>query len=333
MTKNITNLVADIGGTNIRIAQADSQKEKYFCEIETYHCAEFSNLVDVLSLYINQKQLNHCSINACLAIACPVDDDIISMTNLPWRFSQKKLKSQLSLNSLKFINDYTAIAMAIPLLNDDQKVKIGGGKTVDDKPISVCGPGTGLGVANLVPISISGTSHWHCVSGEGGHVDFAPVGAQEISILHFLNTLKKRVSYEQLLSGYGLEQIYQALVSITINKEGSEKKLKPSAQEISFHGADKSCDLCHQALLVFCQVLGSFAGNLALTLNSQGGVYIAGGITPRFIDFLQSSNFRERFEAKGRLSHITKQTPTYVVTEAQPGLLGATAVLLQQEIS
>jgi glucokinase len=333
MTKNIINLVADIGGTNIRIAQADSQNEKYFFEIKTYHCAEFANLVDVLSLYINQKQLNNCSINACLAIACPVDDDIISMTNLPWKFSQKKLKSQLNLSSLKFINDYTAIAMAIPLLNDDQKVKIGGGKTVANKPISVCGPGTGLGVANLVPISISGASHWHCVSGEGGHVDFAPVGEQEISILHFLNTIKKRVSYEQLLSGYGLEQIYQALASTTLNKEESKKTFNPSAQEISKQGADNSCHLCHQALLVFCQILGSFAGNIALIMNSQGGVYIAGGITPRFINFLISSDFRKRFENKGRLSNITKQTPTYVITEAQPGLLGASAYLLQQQLS
>lgn len=216
MTKNIINLVADIGGTNIRIAQADSQNEKYFCEVKTYHCAEFTNLVDVLSLYINQKQLNHCSINVSLAIACPVDDD---MTNLPWKFSQKELKSQLNLNSLQFINDYTALAMAIPLLSDDQKVKIGGGEAVINKPISVCGPGTGLGVANLMPVSISGVNLWHCVSGEGGHVDFAPVGEQEISILHFLNTIKKRVSYEQLLSGYGLEQIYQALASTTLNKE------------------------------------------------------------------------------------------------------------------
>lgn len=262
-------------------------------------------------------------------IACPVDDDMIIMTNLPWKFSQKELKSQLNLNSLQFINDYTAIAMAIPLLNDDQKVKIGGGETVANKPISVCGPGTGLGVANLVPISISGTNHWHCVSGEGGHVDFAPVGAQEISILHFLNTIKKRVSYEQLLSGYGLEQIYQAIASTRLNKEQNGQSLTPSAQEISKQGMESSCDLCHQTLLVFCQILGSFAGNLALIMNSQGGVYIAGGIAPRFIDFLQTSNFRERFETKGRLSHITKQTPTYVITEAQPGLLGATAVLLQ----
>jgi glucokinase len=319
------NLIADIGGTNIRLALADKANKAKYKEIETYQCAQFDSLADVISLYIDNKQLNGCTINACLAIACPVDDDLISMTNLPWQFSKADLKAQLKLNNLTLINDYTAIAMAIPLLSDEQKVKIGGGEMVPNKPITVCGPGTGLGVANLVPVSTAGVSKWHCFSGEGGHVDFAPVGEQEINVLRYLNTIKKRVSYEQLLSGYGLEQIYQALA----NEEIVEQP-PLSAQEISTKGIDKRCSLCHQALLIFCQALGSFAGNLALIMNSQGGVYIAGGIVPRFIDFLKASKFRERFESKGRLSHITVQTPTYVITEQQPGLLGAAAYILQQ---
>ncbi len=323
---NTINLIADIGGTNIRLALADKSCKANYKEIETYRCAEFNSLADVLGLYINNKQLSGLVINACLAIACPVDDDLISMTNLPWQFSQTDLKSQLKLNNLTLINDYTAIAMAIPLLSDKQKVKVGGGKVVANKPIAVCGPGTGLGVANLVPVSTSGVSQWHCFGGEGGHVDFAPIGEQEITVLRYLNTIKKRVSYEQLLSGYGLEQIYQALV----NEENKELKSTLSAEDISTQGLENTCPLCHQALLIFCQTLGSFAGNLALIMNSQGGVYIAGGIVPRFINFLKASQFRERFETKGRLSHITLQTPTYVITEQQPGLLGAAAYLLQQ---
>ncbi|MBL4765713.1 MAG: glucokinase [Colwellia sp.] len=326
LAKNTINLIADIGGTNIRLALADKSCKTNYKEIETYRCADFANLIDIIALYIDKKQLNGLVINACLAIACPVDNDLISMTNLPWQFSQTDLKSQLKLNSLTLINDYTAIAMAIPLLDDEQKVKIGGGEMVANKPISVCGPGTGLGVANLIPVSTSGVSQWHCVSGEGGHVDFAPVGEQEIAVLRYLNTIKKRVSYEQLLSGYGIEQIYQALV----NKGDGEQQPHLSAQEISKQGIENTCPFCHQTLLIFCQTLGSFAGNLALIMNSQGGVYIAGGIVPRFIDFLKESKFRERFETKGRLSNITLQTPTYVITEQQPGLLGAAAYLFQQ---
>jgi glucokinase len=318
--KKSIKLIADIGGTNIRIAQADAQSESKFTNIETYRCAEFDSLADVIAKYINTKQISDCSINACLAIACPTDNDIISMTNLPWEFSQQALIKALNLNSLTMINDYTAIAMAIPLLNDKQKVKIGGGETVDGKPIAVCGPGTGLGVAHLVPID----SQWHCFSGEGGHVDFAAVDELDVEILQYLQKIKKRVSYEQLLSGYGLEQIYQAVCFIN-----GQSELKLSAAEISQQAVSESCSLCQQTLAQFCKILGSFAGNLALTLNCQGGVYIAGGIAPRFIEFIKNSDFRMRFEAKGRLSNIPIQSPTYIITEEQPGLLGAAAYLLQ----
>jgi len=324
VTKPI-KLIADIGGTNIRLALADEQSETKFTDIETYQCAEFGSLAEVIALYLDKKQLNNCNINACLAIACPVDDDLIAMTNLPWQFSQKELKVKLKLNSLTFINDYTAIAMAIPLLSDDQKVKIGGGETVKGKPIAVCGPGTGLGVANLVPLSVSGKEQWHCFSGEGGHVDFAAVDDVDVQILQFLRNIKQRVSYEQLLSGYGLEQIYQALCAI---KQQDTQLF--SAKDISTQALAGTCPICAQALAQFCKVLGSFAGNLALTMNSQGGVYIAGGIVPRFVEYFQNSGFRARFETKGRLSHITVKTPTYVITEPQPGLLGAAAYLLQQ---
>ncbi len=318
---NIINLIADIGGTNIRLAIADESSDTKYKDIEAYQCAEFASLADVLSLYINNKQLNDSTINACLAIACPVDNDLISMTNLPWQFSQKQLTEQLNLNSLTMINDYTAIAMAIPLLSDAQKVKIGGGEMVANKPIAVCGPGTGLGVANLVPLN----NQWHCFSGEGGHVDFAAVDDLDTQILQFLRNIKQRVSAEQLLSGYGLEQIYQALCAIN---QQETKAL--SAKDISTNALANSCPVCAQALAQFCKILGSFAGNLALTMNSQGGVYIAGGIVPRFVDYFKSSGFRQRFEEKGRLSNITVQTPTYVITEQQPGLLGAAAFLLQQ---
>ena len=324
-TKKTIKLIADIGGTNIRLAQADASSDDNYTEIETYQCANYASLAEVITLYIDSKQLADTTIDACLAIACPVDTDIISMTNLPWQFSQNALKEQLNLRNLTLINDYTAIAMAIPFLNDSQKIKVGGGDVTQNAPIAVCGPGTGLGVANLVPISISGVNKWHCFSGEGGHVDFAAVDEIDIKILQQLKSIKARVSYEQLLSGYGLVQVYQALC--IINDHAGDKL---SAAEISAKALAGSCTICQQTLAQFCKILGSFAGNLALTMNSQGGVYIAGGIVPRFVDYIQNSAFRERFEAKGRLSHITQRAPTYIITEDQPGLLGAAAFLLQQ---
>ena len=219
--------------------------------------------------------------------------------------------------------------MAIPFLAVIQKVKIGGGNTVSNKVISVCGPGTGLGVASLIPIVTNENVKWHCVSGEGGHVDFAPVDDIELKIFNYLKHSKKRISYEQLLSGYGLEQIYQALLFINGSSLECSKKDMLSAEIISQKAVSGNCDLCVKALSQFCKVLGSFAGNLALLSSSLGGVYIAGGIVPNFIEFIKTSDFRIRFEDKGRLSGITKQAPTYIITEPQPGLLGASAYLNQ----
>ncbi|KGJ93134.1 glucokinase [Colwellia psychrerythraea] len=319
----VINLVADIGGTNIRLAITD--KNNNINQIETYQCQNFPHLTNVIHHYLKEKSLLNARVNACLAIACPVDTDSISMTNLPWKFSQKQLKEELNLNSLTLINDYTAIAMAIPLLNDQQKIKIGRGETAEKQPIAVCGPGTGLGVANLVNIN----NHWYCLGGEGGHTDFAPVDDLDIKIFQQLKTTKKRLSYEQLLSGYGLEQIYQALVVITNQESVSPQPTQLSAKEISTQAIAGNCPVCQQALSQFCKVLGSFAGNLALTTGSFGGVYIAGGIVPRFTEYLENSEFRKRFETKGRMSHLNEEIPTYVITESQPGLIGAAAYLNQ----
>ena len=322
-TKTI-NLVADIGGTNIRLATTDQSNN--INDIETYQCQDFPHLSNVIYQYLTEKKLLNCQVNACLAIACPVDTDFISMTNLPWQFSQKQLKQDLKLHSLTLINDYTAIGMAIPLLNEQQKVKIGGGDAIAKKPIAVCGPGTGLGVANLVNID----DHWHCLGGEGGHTDFAPVDELDVKIFEQLKQTKQRISYEQLISGYGIEQIYQALVNINKDdKDLDHDEAKLSAKDISTRAIAGDCNLCYQALSQFCKVLGSFSGNLALTTGSIGGVYIAGGIVPRFVEFFKESGFRERFETKGRMSYLNQGTPTYVITESQPGLLGAAAYINQ----
>lgn len=340
--KSAVNLVADIGGTNIRIAQTNSDNK--LSNVFTYQCAKFSSLLEVLQLYINENQLLGRDIHACLAIACPTDDDLIVMTNLPWQFSQQSLKATLSLANLLCINDYTAIAMAIPFLSETQKVKVGAGTPDVLKPISVCGPGTGLGVATVLPIIRSSKRdgiedsevQWQCLNSEGGHMDFAPVDDSEIAILTYLKGVKARVSYEQLLSGYGLEQIYCALLAnkcdndvydLSQHKESDEFL---SAAQISERALSNTCDVCTLALQQFCKILGSFAGNLALHSSSLGGVYIAGGIVPRFIDFVMLSDFRARFEDKGRLSTLTKKIPTYIITESQPGLLGAAVYLNQQ---
>lgn len=312
------NVVADIGGTNIRLGYFDENDQ--VIGLEVYQCNKFDSLEMVLRHYFSEKGLDDGKINACLAIACPVEDDWIRMTNLPWQFSKSELKASLGLNELIMINDYTAIALAITELDDSQKVKVGQGEPVAQKPIAICGPGTGLGVANLVYAD----GRWVSLGGEGGHVDFAPVNDTEVEILRFLQKKYKRVSVEQLLSGLGLEQMYQALCDIK-----GEPELPLTAADISSRALDNRCPICRQTLEQFCKTLGSFAGNLALTMASFGGVYIAGGIVPRFIEFFEQSEFRRRFEHKGRFEDFCRSIPTYVITESQPGIIGA-AVCLRQ---
>ncbi|SEL11648.1 glucokinase [Colwellia chukchiensis] len=318
MEFNEINLVADIGGTNMRVAQADNQGN--ISNITIYACADYGSLAEVLTDFMQRQQWHGKQVNACLAIACPVDKDLIVMTNLPWQFSQAELKAQLQFKQLILINDFTAIAHAIPQLTDAEKVQVGQGRVIDNKPIAICGPGTGLGVASLVACH----DGWLSLSGEGGHADFAPVDQQEIKILQFLAEKYHRVSYEQLLSGLGIEQIYQAL-----SADKSGQAVYYSAREITEKALSKQCELAVATLKQFCRILGSFAGNLALTLGSHGGVYIAGGVVPRFLEFFADSEFRERFEAKGRLSSFNQPIPTFVVTAEQPGLVGAAAYLNQ----
>lgn len=313
------NVVADIGGTNLRVGVVTSEGQVE--NLELFQCGEYSSLKAVLEIYFTKQNIDSSKVNACLAIACPVDNDLIKMTNLPWQFSKSELKQELSLNQLYLINDYTAIAWAVPNLSDQQKVKVGGGNVIDKKPIAICGPGTGLGVANVV----WGTNQWVSIGGEGGHVDFAAVDDVDIGILKFLQEKYPRVSYEQLLSGLGIEQIYQALCSLkNVEAEPFE------AKHISTKALENSCPICVATLNQFCKILGSFAGNLALTTAAFGGVYIAGGIVPRFIEFFKQSEFRQRFEAKNRFTEFNAGIPTYVITEAQPGILGASAYLIQQ---
>jgi glucokinase len=328
MTMKIINLVADIGGTNLRVGILDAQGSAE--NLTVYQCGEYSGLAEIIKHYLDKhvaEDSDNRIVNACFAIACPVEHDLINMTNLPWQFSKVALQAELALTNLYFINDYTAIAHAVPLLSEAQKVKIGGGKVIANKPISICGPGTGLGVANIVPVSneINGNKQqWLSLGGEGGHVDFAPIDEIEVKILQFLLKKYDHVSYEQLLSGLGLEQIYQALIELR-----GETAKPLTAKDISTKALNESCDVCQQSLAKFCEILGSFAGNLSLTLASFGGVYIAGGIVPRFIEYFNNSNFRQRFEAKGRFNAFNALIPTFVITETQPGILGASAYLCQ----
>lgn len=314
-------IVADIGGTNARFSRV-ALDTLALDQVAVYPCADFASLADALRHYQQQQQLTDIA-DVAIAIACPVNGDEVRMTNFHWQFSINAMQQQLKLNTLLVMNDFTAVAMCLPALADDQKIQIGGQPAVSGKPMAVLGAGTGLGVAHLIPVA----DKYLPLPGEGGHVDWAPQNEQEWFIQRQLAAQYGHVSPERLLSGPGLEAIYQALAAY-------QQMARPalSAGEIGQHALSDSCALAKAAVQQFYASLGSVAGDLALTLSTFGGVYVAGGIVPKLLPLLGSSEFRARFEAKGRFTDFNRQIPIFIVTAEQPGLLGA-AVYLKQTLA
>ena len=313
------SVVADVGGTNIRLAVCDV-KTGELSNIREFSCAEFLNLDAALVQYFLtlSGEVKHL----CVGIACPVDGDHIEMINLSWAFSKEALKAKLNLESLYVINDYTAISLAVPFVSEQQKVKIGGGEPVADAVTAVFGPGTGLGVSHIV----KSEGKWVSLDGEGGHVSFAPNTREQADILLLLQEQFGHVSAERILAGQGLVNLYHSLCRL----EGKQPEFHEPKQ-FSQAALESSCELALRSLTIFCQAMGGFAGNLALNLACTGGVYIAGGIVPRFIEFFKDSEFRSFFEEKGRFKNYLSSIPTYLITHDNPGLLGA-SVYLRQEL-
>lgn len=324
-------LIADIGGTNARFALTPIRKiapgealkltEADLIAPTALNGAEYDTIADAIEAYLAGPAADYPRPeHSVMAIACPTDQDQITMTNHTWAFKVSELKAALGFQTLNFINDYNALANAIPQLDADGLIKVGPGEAVAGKPIAVTGPGTGLGLAALAfndnePVTLET---------EGGHAHFAPTDEVEIGILQYLLTQHDRVSNERLISGMGLENIYKALSSMAGTPDAK------SAPDISSAALDGSDDRCVEALARFCAILGSYAGDVALTIGAKGGVFITGGIVPRFIDFFKQSEFRARFEDKARLAGFVESIPTYVVVSGQPGLLGSAAVLNHQ---
>lgn len=310
-------LVGDVGGTNARLAMCTLETGE-ITQAKTYSGLEFDSLEAVVRHYLAELQLR--VENACIAIACPVTEDWVAMTNHSWAFSIKQMKTSLGLNHLEVINDFTAVSMAIPMLSEADVLQFGGGKAHKDKPIAVYGAGTGLGVAHLVQVN----QRWISLPGEGGHVDLAPNSDEEDSILQVLRAEVGHVSAERVLSGPGLVNLYRAIVKAD---QRQPEALKP--QDITERALADSCTDCRRALSLFCVMMGRFGGNLALNLGTFGGVYIAGGIVPRFMAFFKTSGFRAAFEDKGRFREYVQEIPVFMITHPQPGLLGAGAHLRQ----
>jgi glucokinase len=310
------DLVADIGGTNARFARVGADGRPY--AERSLPGADFPGLAAAAMAYLDATG-GPRPIRAAVAVATPVTGDWIQFTNSDWSFSTEAARRELGLERLTILNDFTALALALPLLGPDERRAVGGGAAVPEAPIGLIGPGTGLGVSGLV---WSG-ERWIPLQTEGGHVTFSAANDREWAIGRILQRKFGHVSPERVLAGPGWVDVYKALAEL----DGwSPEDLTPG--EITERALAGTCPHCLEVQEIFCGALGTAAGNLAITLGARGGVYIGGGIVPRLGDFFDRSAFRARFEAKGRFSGYLAAVPTWVITAANPALRGAAAAAL-----
>ncbi|MFM1766341.1 MAG: glucokinase [Limnohabitans sp.] len=316
MTDTFPRLLGDVGGTNARFgwqANAHSGIE----HVLVLPCAAHETLEAAIRTYLELKSLPMPRTGA-LGIANPITGDVIRMTNHHWSFSISEMQRSLGLQQLNVINDFTALALALPSIAKDNLVQVGGTVAEAYAPKALIGAGTGLGVSGLMPTDAN--DHWVAIAGEGGHVTLAAQTESEYRVIELIRQRYGHVSAERVLSGQGLVDLYLALRQL--------QKQQPidvaGAAEITAWALQDKDPLALQSIDMFAGFLGSVTGDLALTLGARGGVYLGGGIVPRWLGWFETSQFRERFEAKGRFNAYLKDIPVWVINAAEsPALLGA----------
>jgi glucokinase len=318
-----TWLVGDIGATNARFGLVSPDGANAtpgaILDSQIFPIGEFATIGEAIATYLRaQAKRLPPPRRGALAIAAPITGDRIRMTNHPWSFSVAALRTALGFERLEVINDFTAAALALPRLGEADRNVVGGGKPAAGMPIGVLGPGSGLGGSGLVRAG----SRWVALTAEGGHATMAPATDRESAVLAEMRRRFDHVSAERCLSGPGLVNLYNSLAVLDGVPAASY-----TAAQITDPDLGLEDPLCREATAMFCAMLGTVAGNLALTLGAQGGVYIAGGIVPRLGPRFAASDFRARFEAKGRMRDYLAAIPTYVVTQPLVAFLGCAAAL------
>lgn len=309
-------LLADIGGTNVRFAvlRGDGRVEGH----EAWLTALYPDIGSAVRAYAELTGLRLPLAGAAVCAAGPVVGDAIKLTNCTWAISTAEIAAATG-GRVTLVNDFAAVARALPTLTAEDVVQIGGGAPLAHAPKVALGPGTGLGVASAV---FDG-ARWVSVPGEGGHVDLAPTNDRELAVVFQLMRERGHVAAEDAVSGLGLENVYLAIASL----DGVVLKAKPIAADIAKAARAKTDPVAVEAVALFTGWLGSVAGNLALTLGAQGGVYIAGGIVAQWGDLFDAKLFRRRFEAKGRIKYFLDPIPCYLVTAKDLAFRGLAAMV------
>lgn len=313
-------LVGDIGGTNARFAL---WRDNQLHEVRVFATEDYTSPEQAIETYLEGLGIPRGGLAAaCLAVAGPVNGDEFRFTNNHWRLSRSAFCQRLQVGQLLLINDFTAMALGMTRLRDGEFREVCAGQADPSRPALVIGPGTGLGVGSLLRL---GERRWHALPGEGGHVDLPVGNAREAAIHQHIHGQIGHVSAETVLSGGGLVRLYQAMCAL----DGDAPKHQTPAHitDAALGGEPRARAVVEQ----FCRFLGRVAGNNVLTLGARGGVYIVGGVVPRFAELFLHSGFAASFADKGCMSGYFPGIPVWLVTAEFSGLLGA-GVNLQQAL-
>lgn len=321
-------LVADIGGTNARFGWV-AEGAQGVAHVRTLPVAAHHTPAGAAQAYLAalSAQLGAAYAlprAAALAVATAVGEDQVAMTNSGWSFSRRALRDELALDELLVLNDFEALALSLPRLGANQLRPIGGGAVRTGAAagaMAVIGPGTGLGVAGILPTAAG----WVAIPGEGGHASLAAADDFESQLLAAARSEFPHVSAERFLSGIGLPVLHRSVARVM-----GVTTPALTAEAVVERGLARSDMVCDRTLDAFCALLGSFAGSTALVLGARGGVFIGGGIVPRLGERFFASAFRERFEAKGRFQDYLRAIPTSLITDTLVALTGASFALEQQ---
>ncbi len=313
-------LVADIGGTNARfglITRPGGRAER----ILVLRAAEYRDLEAAVDAYLTGMGVAGRPSAMCAAVAGPVTGDHFRFTNGTWALSISETRDRLGVDELHLINDFEALAWSLPHLRDDDILVLGDRRPDTSLPMAVLGPGTGLGVAGLVPVPGGG---WVPLPGEGGHMLLRPGHGPDAEAIDTLRGERGvgLITAEHVLSGPGLTRLYRYIAQS--HGEPAEPLSPADISARALAGTDK---LCTETIDVFCRLLGTFAGGVALTMGARGGVFLAGGVLPRIAELLVKSEFREGFTTNPTMAAYLHRIPTVLVTAPYPALLGARAWL------
>ena len=309
-------MVIDIGGTNARFGWV-AQLGAPLTAVDTVLCADYKRVEDAALAYLTRFHGAQRPAQTAIAIAGDVSQAAIKVTNSHWILAGREFAQLVGTDRVDVFNDFEAIAMVLPQLTPNDYRLVGTAVPNANYPMAVIGPGTGLGVAGVLPVR-GRPGKWQALCGEGGHVTLAGATPYQSDLVRVARQSHAHLSAERLVSGIGLPTLYRAVAEV----EGLRAERELTAEQIGTLGTSRADELCEKTMEAFCSLLGNVAGNLALTLGARGGVFIAGGIVPKLGEFFAQSGFRAHFEAKGRYVAYLRAISTPVITAPYPGLCG-----------